>query len=133
MSNKTLLIFLGLEGVFVATGIALLVVGIIFEPKPAGQSGPLDPGTNLLLSTIPLTGTIPRRLSFPKAENYSCHRQCGPDLCDLPRCRPRHPALKGPQDLEIPLLARHRLRHLKSGHWSDHLVFHTANTNNSRS
>ena len=56
LNNKTLLIFLGLEALFMGTGVVLLIVGIIFQPKPAGQSGPLDPGTNLLLSTIPLTG-----------------------------------------------------------------------------
>ena len=55
MPNKTLLIFLGLEALFVGTGVVLLAVGLIFQPKASGQTGPLDPGTNLLLSTVPLT------------------------------------------------------------------------------
>ena len=54
--NKTLLIFLGLEAQFIGTGAVLLIVGILFQPKTGSQTGPLDPGTNLLLSTIPLTG-----------------------------------------------------------------------------
>lgn len=69
MSNKTLFVFLGLQVLFMVTGIALLVVGVIFQPKAGMQSGPLDAGTNLLLSTIPLTGeTLPERTSWAETD-----------------------------------------------------------------
>ena len=56
MINKTLLFFFGLQVLFVGTGVILLIVGIVFQPSKGMEMGPLDSGTNLLLSTVPLTG-----------------------------------------------------------------------------
>ena len=54
MPDKTLLIFLGLEALFVGSGALLLAIGLLFDGK--GVSGPLSVATNVLLNNCSLKG-----------------------------------------------------------------------------
>ena len=56
MAKKTLLIFLGLELLFLGTGAALLATAIVFRPAAFSDPHPVDDATWTLLQNTPLTG-----------------------------------------------------------------------------
>ena len=59
MPDKTLLIFLGLEGLFVGTGALLLAIALLFDGKAIG--GPMSVATNVLLNNCSLKGMYSRK------------------------------------------------------------------------
>lgn len=60
MPDKTLLIFLGLQGLFIGSGALLLAIGLLFDGK--GVRGPMSTATNVLLNNCSLKGEYCRVL-----------------------------------------------------------------------
>ena len=85
MPDKTLLIFLSLEALFIGSGVLLLAVAVVFNGKDV--SGPLDIATNLLLNNCSLNGRFLPNLCGTLLTSYSCHCKCRPCLRHSAGCR----------------------------------------------
>ena len=126
MANTILIAFLVFDGIFLLTGVLIMVVSIVFRPGMMSITLGTDVGTRLLIQNTPLTGTylLPPLLPVTdlNLKPHSWHRQRRFDLPYLRSLHPRRYPLQKPYYPQDNVVACHRLRNVQLGSGPGHMV-----------